>query len=43
MKKVVEEFEAESESDSEEVKNQRFQRIMGYMQQVKHCLFLYLL
>lgn len=35
MKKVVEEFEAETESDSEEVKKQRFQRIMGLLQQMQ--------
>ncbi|XP_054285451.1 peroxisomal biogenesis factor 19-like [Macrosteles quadrilineatus] len=35
MKKVVEEFEAESEEDSAEVKKQRFQRIMGLLQQMQ--------
>lgn len=34
MKKLVAEFEAESESDSEDVKRQRFQKIMDNMQQV---------
>uniref|UniRef100_A0A1B6K2Q5 Peroxin-19 n=1 Tax=Homalodisca liturata TaxID=320908 RepID=A0A1B6K2Q5_9HEMI len=35
IKKVVGEFEAEAESDSDDVKRQRFQRIMTYMQQMQ--------
>uniref|UniRef100_A0A1B6M7Z4 Peroxin-19 n=1 Tax=Graphocephala atropunctata TaxID=36148 RepID=A0A1B6M7Z4_9HEMI len=35
IKKVVGEFEAEAETDSEDVKRQRFQRIMVHMQQMQ--------
>lgn len=35
IKKVAEEFETEADSDADDVKRQRFNRIIGFLQQVK--------
>ena len=37
MEQLCKEFESEVESESEEVKNQRFVRIMEIMQQIQAC------
>jgi len=37
MEQVCKEFESEIESESEEVKSQRFVRIMEIMQQIQAC------
>ncbi len=37
MSRICAEFESETEADSEEVKGQRFERVIDLMQQMQSC------